>query len=143
MFLTITTANVDAGIGGNPIVVRGPNEVDWERTFAIGHRVQCQNVEFGREQQGQGQRSGSQHHYEPSRRHTGKSSSKSHGQIIEEGNVSVCVSSLDPRAESVLFYEGNNEDDPPIVHLEDASKSIIKWPMEALQAIPPELQQTI
>jgi hypothetical protein len=66
-----------------------------------------------------------------------------HGQIIEEGNVSVCVSSLDPRAESVLFYEGNNEDDPPIVHLEDASKSIIKWPMEALQAIPPELQQTI
>jgi hypothetical protein len=66
-----------------------------------------------------------------------------HGQIIEEGNVSKCVSSIDPGAESVLFYEGNNDDDPPMVHLGDALKSITKWPMEALQAIPPEPQQTI
>jgi hypothetical protein len=66
-----------------------------------------------------------------------------HGQIIEEGNVSVYVSSIDPGAESVLFYEGNNNDDPPMVHLGDALKSITKWPMEALQAIPPEPQQTI
>ena len=55
-----------------------------------------------------------------------------HGQIIEEGNVSVCVSSIDPGVEFVLFYEGNNDDDPPMVHLGDALKSITKWPMEIL-----------
>jgi hypothetical protein len=66
-----------------------------------------------------------------------------HGQIIEEGNVSMCVSSMDPGAESVLFYEDNNDDDPPMVRLGDALKSITKWPMETLQAIPLELQQTI
>jgi len=51
-----------------------------------------------------------------------------HGQIIEEGNV--FVSSIDPGAESVLFYEGNNDDNPPMVHLGDALKSITKWPMK-------------
>jgi hypothetical protein len=64
-----------------------------------------------------------------------------HGQIIEEGNVSVCVFSIDPGSESMLFYEGNNDDDdPPMVHLGNALKSISKWPIEALQAIPPEPQ---
>jgi hypothetical protein len=66
-----------------------------------------------------------------------------YGQIIEEGNVSLCVFSIESGAESVLLYEGNNDDDPPMVRLGDAPKSITKWPIEALQAIPPEPQQTI
>jgi hypothetical protein len=43
----------------------------------------------------------------------------------------------------VLLYECNNDDDPLMVRLGDTLKSITKWPMEALQAIPEELQQTI
>ena len=35
-------------------------------------------------------------------------------------NVSVCVSSIEPGAESGLLYEGNNDDDPPMVCLGDA-----------------------
>jgi hypothetical protein len=70
-FFTITTANVDAGIGGSPTVVISPNEVGRERTFAVGHRIQCQNVGLGQGQQGQGQRSGSRHHCEPNRRPRG------------------------------------------------------------------------
>ena len=66
-----------------------------------------------------------------------------HGQVIEEGNVPVCVSSIEPGSEAVLLYEGNNNDDPLMVRLGDALKSISKWPMEALQAIPEEPQQTI
>ena len=64
-----------------------------------------------------------------------------HGRIIEEGNVSVSVSSIEPGAESVLLYEGNNDDDPPMLRLGDALKSITKWPLEALKAIPPAPQQ--
>ena len=64
-----------------------------------------------------------------------------HGRVIEEGNASVCISSVEPGAESVMLYEGNNDDDPPMVRLGDALKSITKWPMEALQAIPTESQQ--
>ena len=52
-----------------------------------------------------------------------------HGRVIEEGNVLVCVSSIEPGAESVLMYEGNNDDDPPMVRLGDAMKFITKWPM--------------
>jgi hypothetical protein len=49
--------------------------------------------------------------------------------------------SIEPGAESVLLYKGNNNDDDPlIVRLRDALKSITKWPMEALQAIPEEPQ---
>jgi hypothetical protein len=59
-----------------------------------------------------------------------------HGRLIEEGNTSVCVSSIEPGVESVLLYEGNDDDDPPMVRLGDALKSVTKWPMEALQAIP-------
>ena len=33
-----------------------------------------------------------------------------HGQLIEEGNVFVSVPSIEPRVESVLLYEGNNDD---------------------------------
>ena len=40
-----------------------------------------------------------------------------------------------------VIEEGNNDDDPPMVRLGDALKSITKWPMEALQAIPEEPQQ--
>ena len=54
------------------------------------------------------------------------------GRFIEEGNVSVCVSSIEPGAESVLLHEGNNDNDPPMVRLGDALKSITNWPMEAL-----------
>ena len=63
-----------------------------------------------------------------------------HGRLIEEGNISVCVSSIEPEAESVLLYEGNDDDDPPMVHLGDAMTSITKWPMEALKVISEELQ---
>ena len=42
----------------------------------------------------------------------------------------------------MLLYEGNNDDDPSMVRLDDALKSITKWPMEALKAIPEEPQQT-
>ena len=64
-----------------------------------------------------------------------------HGRVIEEGNASVCISSIELGAESVLLYEGNNDNDPPMVRLDDALKSITKWPIEALQAIPTEPQQ--
>ena len=61
-----------------------------------------------------------------------------HGRLIEEGHVSVSVSSIKPGAESMLLYEDNNDDDPPIVRLDDTMKSINKWPIEALKAIPEE-----
>ena len=66
-----------------------------------------------------------------------------HRRLIEEGNASVCVSSIEPGAEFVLLYEGNNDDDPPMVHLGDALKSVTKWPVEALQAIPDQPVQAI
>ena len=65
-----------------------------------------------------------------------------HGRLIEEGNISVCVSSIESRAESVLLYEGINDGDPLMVCLGDAMKSITKWPIEALKAIPEEPQKT-
>jgi hypothetical protein len=49
-----------------------------------------------------------------------------HERLIEEGNVSACVFSIEPGAESALLYEGNNDDDPPMVRLGDALKSITK-----------------
>ena len=66
-----------------------------------------------------------------------------HGRLIEEGNASVCVFSIEPRTEFVLLYEGNNDDDPPMVRLGDGLKSVTKWPMDALQAIPDQPVQTI
>ena len=63
------------------------------------------------------------------------------GWLIEEGNVSMCMSSIEPGAKFVLLYEGNDDDDPPVVRLGDAMKSITKWPMETLKAIPEEPQQ--
>ena len=57
------------------------------------------------------------------------------GWLIEEGNVSVSVSSMKPGAESVLLYEGNNNDDPPMLHLGDVLKSTTKWPIKTLKAI--------
>ena len=48
---------------------------------------------------------------------------------------------IEPVAESVLLYEGNNDDDPPMLRLGDVLKSITKWPIEALKAIPEEPQQ--
>jgi hypothetical protein len=53
------------------------------------------------------------------------------------------VSSIEPGAKSVLLYEGNNDDDPPMVRLGDALKSVTKWPIEALQAIPDAPVQAI
>ena len=58
-----------------------------------------------------------------------------HGRLIEEGNVYVSVLSIELGAESVLLYEGNNDDDPPMVRLDNALKSTTEWPMEALKAI--------
>ena len=58
-----------------------------------------------------------------------------HGRLIEEGNVSGSVSLIELEEESVLLYKGNNVDDLPMVHLDDALKSTTKWPMEALKAI--------
>ena len=46
-----------------------------------------------------------------------------YGRVIE-GNASVCISSIEPGAESVLLYEGNNDVDPPMVRLDDALKFI-------------------
>jgi hypothetical protein len=63
-------------------------------------------------------------------------------RLIEEGNVSVYVSPIELRAKSML-YEGNNDDDPLMVRLGDALKSITKWLIKALQAIPEEPQQAI
>ena len=57
-----------------------------------------------------------------------------HGRLIEEGNVFVTISSIVPGSEAVLLYEGNNNNDPPMVRLGDALNSITKWPMEALEA---------
>jgi hypothetical protein len=48
------------------------------------------------------------------------------------------MTSIEPGAESVLLYEGNNDDDPTMVRLGDALKSTTKWPMEALKAISEE-----
>ena len=42
------------------------------------------------------------------------------------------ISSIKSGAQSVLLYEGNNDDDPPMVRLGDALKSITKWLIEAL-----------
>ena len=61
-----------------------------------------------------------------------------HGRLIEEGNVSMSVSSIEPGVESVLLYEGNNDNNLPMVRLSDALNSTTKWPMEALKAIPEE-----
>jgi hypothetical protein len=66
-----------------------------------------------------------------------------HRRLIEEGNVSVCVFSIESRAKSMLLYKSNNDDDPPMVRLGDALKSITKWPIEVLQAISNEPQQAI
>jgi hypothetical protein len=43
----------------------------------------------------------------------------------------------------MLLYKSNNDDDPPMVRLGDALKSITKWPIEVLQAISNEPQQAI
>lgn len=58
-----------------------------------------------------------------------------HGQLIEEGNIYVSVSPIEPRAESMLLYKGNNDDDPLMVCLDNALKSITKWLTETLKAI--------
>ena len=58
-----------------------------------------------------------------------------HGRFIKEGHESVSVSSIEPGAESMLLYEGNNDDDPPMVRLGDALKSTTKWHMGVLKAI--------
>ena len=61
-----------------------------------------------------------------------------HVQLIEEGNIFVNVFSIEPGVEYVLLYECNNNNDPPMVRLGNAPKSITKWPMEARKAIPEE-----
>jgi hypothetical protein len=48
--------------------------------------------------------------------------------------------SIEPEAESVLLYKGNNIDDPSMVRLRDALKSITKWPIKALYTILEEPQ---
>ena len=57
-----------------------------------------------------------------------------HGRIIEDGNASVTISSIVPGSEAVLLYEGNSNDDPPMVRLRDTLNSVTKWPLEALRA---------
>ena len=57
-----------------------------------------------------------------------------HGRFIKEGHESVSVSSIELGAESML-YEGNNDDDPPMVRLGDALKSTTKWHMGVLKTI--------
>ena len=41
-----------------------------------------------------------------------------HGQLIEEGNIFVSVSSVEPELESILLYQGNNDDNPLMVAFE-------------------------
>jgi hypothetical protein len=57
-----------------------------------------------------------------------------HGRIIEEGNVSVAISSIVPGSERVWLYEANNDNEPPMVRLGDALNSMTKWPLEAVKA---------
>jgi hypothetical protein len=57
-----------------------------------------------------------------------------HGRIIEEGNVSVAISSIVPGSERVWLYEANDNSDPPMVRLGDALNSVTKWPLEAVKA---------
>jgi hypothetical protein len=47
----------------------------------------------------------------------------------------MCVFSIEQGVKSVLLYEGNNADDPPMLRLDDALKSITKWHIEALHVI--------
>jgi len=56
-----------------------------------------------------------------------------HGRMIEEGHASIIISSVVPGSESVYLFEGNNDDDPPMVRLGDAVNSITKWPVDALK----------
>ena len=57
-----------------------------------------------------------------------------HDRMIEEGNASVMISSIVPRSEAVFLFEGNNNDDPPMVRLGDALNSVTKWLVHALKA---------
>ena len=57
-----------------------------------------------------------------------------HGRIIEEGNVSVAISSIVPGSEGVWLYEANNDNEPPMARLGDALNSMTKWPLEAVKA---------
>ena len=57
-----------------------------------------------------------------------------HDCMIEEGNASVMISSIVPGSEAVLLFEGNNNDDPPMVRLGDTLNFVTKWPVHALKA---------
>ena len=57
-----------------------------------------------------------------------------HGRMIEEGNVSIMISSILPGSEAVFLFKGNNDDDPPMVCLGDALNSVTKYPVHALKA---------
>jgi hypothetical protein len=59
-----------------------------------------------------------------------------HGRLIEKNNVLLCVFSIEQGVKSVLLYKSNNADDPPMLRLGDALKSITKWHVKALLAIP-------
>ena len=124
-YLKIIMSNVDANTRGRYKFVGGNTEVVRGSTFAVGHRFQGQNG------------------------NKAKANVVAHGVIVslaggtlhgrlEEGNVSMSVSSIEPGVESVLLYEGNNDNDLPMVRLGNALNSTTKWPMEALKAIPEE-----
>jgi len=49
-----------------------------------------------------------------------------YGRLIEEGNVSITITSIVPSSVDVLLYEANNNDHPPLVKLGNALKSITK-----------------
>ena len=57
-----------------------------------------------------------------------------HGRMIEEGYAFVMISSIVPGSEAVFLFEGNNDDDPPMVCLGDALNSVTNWPVHALKA---------
>ena len=56
-----------------------------------------------------------------------------HGRMIEEGNASVMISSIVPGSKAMFLFEGNNDDDPPMVRLGDALNSVTKWLIHALK----------
>ena len=135
--LAITTANVDKGIGGAPLLLEATRKLveDAPWPLATGSNFKMFDLDEDNKAKANVVARGIV---------VSLAGGTLHGILIEEGNVSVRVSSIEPRTEFVLLYEGNNDDDdPPMVRLGDALKSITKWPMEALQAILEKPQQAI
>jgi len=63
-----------------------------------------------------------------------------HMRLIEEGNVSISITSTVPGLEDIVLYEANNNDSLPLAKLSDALKSVTKWTIEILAALKEGMQ---